>query len=78
VPPTAATRVARIGPEISTNIDAMRSAPAVFQPIVVDFADRARSSFARQGEVHAEVDGKRTLVAVMQQTTMVMRDRPAV
>jgi uncharacterized protein (TIGR00369 family) len=35
-----------------------------------------RTLVITRGEVHAETDGARTLVAIMQQTLMVMHDRP--
>ncbi len=53
-------------------------APAVGDRLVAEgFVVKAgRSLTISRGEVHAERDGKRTLVALMQQTLMVMHGKP--
>jgi uncharacterized protein (TIGR00369 family) len=53
-------------------------APSVGDRLVAEgfVVKPGRTLAITRGEVHAERDGKRTLVAIMQQTAMVMRDRP--
>ena len=53
-------------------------APAVGERIVAEgfVVKPGRTLCITRGEVHAEAEGKRSLVAIMQQTLMVMKGKP--